>query len=85
MIIDSNFLFISKNLIYTIFQIKYFEKNMTSFCVNYLMNENSFKDENNTFRIGIKRIKVLKIKKLKIIGMQVSILQVLAMNSSSIL
>jgi len=49
------------------------------------MNENSLKDENNTFRIGIKRIKVLKIKKLKIIGMQVSFLQVLAMNSSSIL
>ncbi len=58
---------------------------MTSFCVNYLMNENSLKDENDTFRIGIEGIKVLKIKKLKIFGMQFSFLQVLAKNSSSIL
>ncbi len=58
---------------------------MMSFCVNYLMNENSLKDENNTFRIGIKGFKVLKIKKLKIFGMQFYFLQVLAKNSSSIL
>jgi hypothetical protein len=49
------------------------------------MNENSLKDEDNTFRIGIEGIKVLKIRRLKIFGMQFSSLQVLAMNSSLIL